>query len=417
MEKSNFCVMPFTHINIKHEGKLSPCYRYPDRIGDYGTMTLEETWNSESLRTLRKQLLNGEKPIGCRSCWDLEDSKVTSTRQSCNNLYPYVNEDVVNQALTEDYAIPLGFLSTIEVRFDNICNLMCRHCSPDYSSVWEIAVSKNVGLYDQMKKYQTFRKLEDHVNLTDSVIDEITNKLAPNLKSILISGGEPLYHDKHYSFLESLLPNADHIELSYNSNFSTLSYKGKSILELWEKFKKVVVRVSIDSDRELYDYIRVNGKIQTVEQNIIQAKKLKNIVILGTCTTSILNITRLPSIVKYFTDLDVYFHTSLVQYPKALNVKLLPKELKKRITDEWREFLLTYTNYLNLSNFTLNRNKQMKNVLNYGNNVIDYMNSADWSSQIHEFIDYATAQDQYHNTKFYEIYPEFKDFITSTKTK
>ena len=32
---NTFCVMPFTHLNIKHEGKVSACWRFPDKLGDY----------------------------------------------------------------------------------------------------------------------------------------------------------------------------------------------------------------------------------------------------------------------------------------------------------------------------------------------------------------------------------------------
>lgn len=411
---SKFCVMPFIHINIKHEGKLSPCWRYPDRIGDYTSMSLVESYNSLELRNLRKQLLNNENPIGCRSCWDMEDSNVKSTRQNCNETYSYVDKTLVLEKLSDTFEMPVDMISTIEVRFDNICNLMCRHCSPDYSSVWEIGVKKDNDLRDLMTKYQTFRKSEKHVKLTDAVINEITDKLAPNLQQILIAGGEPLYHDKHYKFLEKLLPHADHIELNYNSNFSTLEYKGKDILQLWKKFKKVVVRVSIDADKDIYEYIRVNGNREIMENNIVNAQKLKNIDISATCTTSLLNISRLPSIVKYFTDLNVYFHTSIVQYPKALNPKLMPDLMKDLITNKWHDFLEEYPSWLETHSFTLDKNKQLDRVRRFGNTVIKYMNSADWSEHLDLFVDYIRVQDKFHKTDFLQIYPEFNAYFTNT---
>ena len=75
-----FCVMPFCHVNIKQEGKVSACWRYPDKIGDYTAQTVQEIWNGKEIKELRRQLLNNERPVGCRSCWDMEDSGVRSTR-------------------------------------------------------------------------------------------------------------------------------------------------------------------------------------------------------------------------------------------------------------------------------------------------------------------------------------------------
>ena len=80
MTSSTFCPMPFSHLNIKHEGKVSACWRYPDELGNYTSSTLEEIWNNKNIKQLRKSLLNSEKPAGCKSCWDLEASNSKSTR-------------------------------------------------------------------------------------------------------------------------------------------------------------------------------------------------------------------------------------------------------------------------------------------------------------------------------------------------
>ena len=43
-KKDTFCIMPFHHINIKNEGKISTCWRYPDWIGDL----IPSVWDWES---------------------------------------------------------------------------------------------------------------------------------------------------------------------------------------------------------------------------------------------------------------------------------------------------------------------------------------------------------------------------------
>ncbi len=417
-QPDTWCVMPFSHMNIKHEGKLSACWRFPDRIGDYTVDTLTSAFNGEKIRELRKALLNGEKHKGCRSCWDLESAGVPSTRQNCINDYANVIDyaSAMNSLNLDDYTVPVENMTSIEIRFDNICNLMCRHCSPDYSSKWENAVKKDTDLMDQMIYHGTYRKLDHHVNLTDELIDEIKT-LAPHLKQIMIAGGEPLYHDKHYRFLENLQEYASGIRLSYNSNFNTLEYKGKNILDLWKNFKSVDIRVSIDADPNIYEYVRVHSELWKVENNIQNAMlELDNLSLSATCTTSLLNITRLTDIFEYFNGLGVYVHTSLVQYPKALNPRLLPPELKAQVTDNWNRWLENIEENLDRTakkgNSTfLQKDLQIRRITSYGTNIVNYMNSEDWyGSNWNDFKNYIKALDKHHNTNILDWYPEFKSY-------
>ncbi len=414
MESSNgstFCPNPFNHLNIKQEGKVSACWRFPDKIGDYSSQSLEDIWNGAPLRELRKNLLAGKKPNGCRSCWDLEASGCESTRQTSLKTYAHVIKPEVAENILEDGTFPLSKMSSIEVRFDNICNLMCRHCSPDYSSAWEQAVKKDEKLLEVMKTYGTYRKNPKHIALSDKIVNEICEKLAPNLNEILIAGGEPLYHEKHYDFLERLIPHSKHLRLSYNTNLNTLHYQGKSIVDLWRHFKQLWVRVSLDGSPSCFSYVRVGQNIKKVETNIITLNaELDNVELSGTCTISLLNITRLVEMVDYVIGLDVYFHASLVQYPNALNIKLLPVHMKKKITQDFNDWL--YQDPLltiKSRSKKVSADLQLEKIRRYVGQVLSYMNSEDRFDQWAEFLNYSGALDRYHKTDLYEVYPEYKD--------
>lgn len=404
-----FCPMPWTHLNIKQEGKVSACWRFPDKLGDYRTQKLQEIWNDKELLQLRSDLLNDIQNNGCRSCWDMENSGTVSTRQTCTQTFNYVDQKFVEDNQNKDYTFPTKFIRSVEIRFDNICNLMCRHCSPDYSSVWEQAVKKDSALMEKMQEYGTYRKNANHVSLTQEMVDEIANELAPNLEEIMIAGGEPLYHDKHYKFLEDMQPYAKNIRLSYNTNLNILEYKGKSVLDLWKNFKEVWVRISIDGDPSCYEYVRAAGNLHKVEDNIKKLNEtLTNADISATCTVNLYNITRFVNICKYYTSLDVYFHTSLVQYPKALNIKLLPQHLKDKITNDFNywvaneaeEHIAKYAKYTKPE-------KQLQRVKKFGNNVLKYMNSDDWHNEWNKFLDYSKALDNHHSTDLFKTYPEY----------
>ena len=431
MERSNtFCIMPFVHQNLKQEGRVCACWRAQGDLGNSTTDSLLDIFNSSETKELRRALLNGERPEGCRSCWDTEDSNVESTRQQCvtNWKYEYntINfadgsktyddentkqlENYVRNNIKEDYSYPVENLKSIEVRFDNICNLMCRHCSPVYSSLWEKAVKKMPALQDASAGK---RRKETHVSLTDSIVNEI-EYLAPNLQEILITGGEPLYHSKHYEFLKNLEPYAENITLNYNSNFSTLEYGGKNIIPLWKKFKRVGVLVSLDAYPDIYSYIRVYGKIDKVESNIKKAKKeLSNLALQATCTTSVLNITRLHHVIRYYISLRTGIHASIVQYPSQLNPRVLPKQLKENITHEWKNFVENLDNILDEEKVFNKKYREYckRRIPQVGNKMIKYMNSVDnFDSDWKSFINFAKTQDEYHNTDILDYYPEFKEY-------
>lgn len=413
MTSKTFCVMPFLHLNIKQKGKLSACWRYPDWIGDYTKETLTEAWNNENLRNLRRDILNGDQPIGCRSCWDLEKSGIKSTRQMQNEEYKdIVTEEVVRSQIDEEFRMPENKLTCIEIRFDNVCNLMCRHCSSDYSSKWEVAVKKDDDLKDIMKKYGTYHQWEDPRKLTDKMISEI-GEMSDHLDFILIAGGEPLFHDKHYRFLENVSSNAHRLKLSYNSNLTTLQYKGKSIVDLWEKFKYITLRVSIDGYPEIYEYVRTHSELPLVEKNINELhNRLDNIYLSTTCTTSALNITRITDIFEYFNQIGGHIHTSLVQYPEALNPRLLPPALKKHITENWETWHNNAEEILSKNKHpAINFKQQVECAKYYGNNVITYMNSVDdHENSWHKFKEYTSALDKFHGSNILDVYPEFKPY-------
>ena len=137
------CPMPFLHYNIKLDRKSTTCYRCQENLGDYTDQSLVDIWRGEKWRDFRKQHLRGEKPRGCRSCWELEEQGLSSTRtlvleeyeEEIKEMEKLDFEDLVNPPLPQD----------MELRFGNLCNLQCRHCGPDYSSQW----SKNLKNFDQ----------------------------------------------------------------------------------------------------------------------------------------------------------------------------------------------------------------------------------------------------------------------------
>lgn len=409
--------MPFIHQNIKHEGKVGACWRYPDRIGDYRSQSLEEIWNSEQTRELRRALLNGERPKGCRSCWDFEDSGVASTRQTCNETYSgrhyNLNFNEILDEVAEDYSMPYHPKS-IEIRFDNTCNLRCRHCSPTYSSQWENLAFKDPEVKEFFVKWGAGRLEKKHISLPERSFEEFKAAI-PYLREVLIAGGEPLQQKRHWEMIEAMADHAHNITLSYNSNLVALGIGFYNVLDHWPKFKRIILRVSIDGDNNTFSYFRTNGDIDKVIANVQKLHALTNIEMSLTTTISIYNISRLVDIVKFVNAAGGLFHTSIVQYPRAINPKVLPKAIKDQITADWTAFKETIDDpalwtHSQWSNPKLVE-QQKRRIVRYGDYAVDYMNAEDYSGDLKETADFIHFMDKHNNTDFKSVYPELASIV------
>jgi radical SAM protein with 4Fe4S-binding SPASM domain len=415
-DSKTFCIMPFIHQNIKHEGKVGACWRYPDRIGDYRSQTLSEIWNSDETRELRRAVLNDERPTGCRSCWDFEDSGVASTRQTCNETYKEsykIDFDEVVNKVSEDYSMPYEPQS-IEIRFDNTCNLRCRHCSPTYSSQWEVLAFKDSEVKTFFIKHGAGRLEKKHISLPERSFEEFKNSI-PHLKEVLVAGGEPLQQKRHWEMIEAMTDHADHITLSYNSNLVSLGIGNYNVLDHWPKFKKIILRVSIDGDDKTFSYFRTNGDIHKIVENVQKLHELTNIEMSLTTTVSIYNITRLVDIVKFVNNAGGLFHTSLVQYPRAINPKVLPTDIKAKITQDWNNFKLTLDDPVLWTHRQWSKEKlvaqQKRRIVRYGDYAVNYMNAEDYSTDLSETVEYINFMDKQNGTSFVEVYPELASIL------
>ena len=66
------CPQPFFTMQINPDGKVVPCYQisYPAIMGDANHQTMQEIWNGEAYRSLRRAMLDGRSPANdvCAGC-------------------------------------------------------------------------------------------------------------------------------------------------------------------------------------------------------------------------------------------------------------------------------------------------------------------------------------------------------------
>ena len=94
----------------------------------------------------------------------------------------------------------------------------------------------------------------------------------PNIRVINFIGGEPLVVEEHYVWLQHIIDNgwAHNIELHYNTNATTIPDR---LLDIWDKFRGVILSLSIDAIGDLAYYVRHPSKWRVVERNVQKLKE------------------------------------------------------------------------------------------------------------------------------------------------
>ena len=410
---------PFTGLATREDGAIKVCCRSLP-IGNIKNETLEEAWNGEKMREVRRQVLSDERPAVCKPCFDLEDQGVQSLRQrhiannipeSRVNLYP----DAL-KSLTTDMTMPFE-LPTMEIKINNLCNLKCRMCNPLDSTQWKDWNS----IVEHYKKEDNYlvKAVEDlgltkapYVGLFDDKKEwwDSLRKLLPHFKRVEFAGGEPLMDPMHYKILDLLSENGKNIEIKYATNGTVLGIKGRWIKDYWPKFKSVAVNVSIDGIDEVYEYVRSNGKFQDVVDNVRIMKNIPTVSrIVGAFTVQSNNIMQIDKVIDYFLNkLEIVFYSHRVQYPRALSAQVLPKELKDKVIvklelmkDKIKEYRLVKEHPI-LEKITL---QQIQDNINF-------LKARDLNQYWKDCVDFNHRLDKTRNQgPFEKIIPEFAPYV------
>ena len=419
-QSKTFCLHPFTGLATREDGAILACCR-SQPIGWIQKNSLEDIWNNETIRRMRQQVLNNERPKECVACFNLEDQGVESLRQrhikntipeSRVNLYP----DALSK-LEDNFYMPFE-IPTMEIKLNNLCNLKCKMCHPMDSTSWNdwelvegfYKDEKNfmVGAINDLnlKKKPYLDKFDDNPNWWDSF-----EKIIPYFRRAEFAGGEPLMDPQHYRILDMLAPYGHQIEIKYATNMSVLGIKnGRSIWDYWPKFKSVAVNVSIDGIGESYEHIRGNADWAKLVENIKSIQTIPNISrIVGAVCVQAGNIMILDKMIEYFlNDLGIIFYNNHCEYPNLLSAQVIPNELKLEAVKRLEAIKPK------IETFKLVKEKPM--LLNLTLNLIDgninYLKSKDQSHLWKNYLEFNKRLDISRNQKnITEIIPEFIPYV------
>lgn len=330
------CAYALGHLNHQlQQDTISSCFRCVEKLGDHKKHLMSEVVNSRNAREHRMKLMRGQWPEGCGSCRDFESNGLISTRlEGLNHPEFGLNLNDYNPLTGE-----ISHLKTIEIRFGNECNLSCRHCSPVYSSKWDTLLQRNADLWKPLMWQDTVPVKNQRVR--QEYIDDILNNLVPSLMHISFSGGETLYQQQHYEFIDAIPEQyAKNIQLLYVTNGTVTEYKKYNVFDLWKKFKKVVIVVSTDGVLERFNYFRQGANWDVVEKNI-RAFRHAGYDVYTEITCSAYQLFYLSETIDYLYDnnLSTDLSSAIVQSPLLINPRVIPYDIKQEIAKQWEQYL------------------------------------------------------------------------------
>lgn len=391
------CIAPWIHLHTWPNGSVYPCCLTDmrDIVGNTNTHTLEQIWNDEPMRKLRREFVAGEEPKTCSRCFEQERLGQSSLRSHLNANF----KDHMDLIATtrKDGSVPDMRMVFWDFRFSNICNFKCRSCGPQLSSGW----------YDDEKKLNG--KLPPDVPDT-TIESNLWEQLLPHfewVEEIYFAGGEPLIMEEHYRILNRLLEmNKTDVRIRYNTNFSRMQYKKLDAIEAWGKFKNVEVGASLDGMGAQGEYIRKGQRWQQVLDNRERMKQLvPHADFYINCTVSIQNAYHIVDFYKWavsskFVPWADAFRINVVQNPLKLRMQMLPQEHKQRLTDM----------YLETAEWAKSQGSDGL-VVEQWQSLVRFLNDQEQQENLADFKDYMHRLDSIRGESFAKTFPEMRDLV------
>ena len=384
---SNFCVLPFVHIEVDTDGKIRPCCVYDGHftkedgsLYNARTDTLKDIRSSKWIKTMQQKMLDDKPDRGCRKCYSEEMNNNVSRRIRENKRFEAEIDNIRNGVFN---------LKILDIKPGNTCNLKCRICNEFSSSKW---------LDDKYKLFNT-TKLFDENQLANFKWYNNENfwkeldELMEHVEFIEIFGGEPMLIKQQFQFLERLVKRglSKNITVSYATN-GTIFPKNQ-IKTIWPNFKDIIIMLSADGVRDTFEYSRYPANWNDYEKHLdgYVEHGYRPTISYGVSVYSIFNL--LESIEYYYSkNIPVWLN---IVYDKNTSIASLPKDIKEQITKdiednfkpEWKSIL---------------QEKTLEGIVNYMNNT--NIDSA-------ETIQYIKDIDKIRNQNYCDLFPQMKKYI------
>ena len=267
------CLAPWVHTYLSPQTERRMCCasrepaqnfeQYIDTsagTGRYIPVTLDEHWNSEHMRSVRRRMMAGETLPECEVCND----KLLNT-----SVYRDYFSQLFGARIAEvwDNTEPDGSTSMRPVswdyRFSNLCNFKCRTCGDMLSSAWESEQkTHNMVDYSNSKNNWMVPAVRQEISrYQDTQIEAELSSAVENhsVEEIYWVGGEPLMYEQHWRYMKRIVELGDGGKLyaRYNTNLSRVDYRDCNLyMDILSNIRDWQICASLDGTGATGEYIR-----------------------------------------------------------------------------------------------------------------------------------------------------------------
>ncbi len=269
----NFCLVPWVHTYLSPQTERRMCCasREPAQSfeqyidiqagsGAYNPLTLEEHWNNDHMKDVRKRMMAGETLSECDVC----NNKLLNTsvyRDYFWNMFKHHYDDIWDHTESDGHTHmkPLSW----DYRFSNLCNFSCRMCGDMLSSSWESEERKhNMIDYSNLKNNWMQPQVREQISqFQDNQIEqEFSDAVEEHrIEEIYWVGGEPLMFEQHWKYMNRIieLSDGERLYARYNTNLSRVDYKEQNLFtDILPHIRDWQLCCSLDGTNEIGEYIR-----------------------------------------------------------------------------------------------------------------------------------------------------------------
>jgi sulfatase maturation enzyme AslB (radical SAM superfamily) len=364
-------------------------------IGNTKTQSLQEIWNGPELRKIRTNMLQDQPSPECRRCYELEQNGMSTLRTG--SIQNYAHHWSRIESTDDDGAAGDVNMAYMDIRFNNLCNLKCRSCGPQFSSSW---FEDHKQMYGKLDHPKILKVRDDMLNFMDEL-----EPLLATVERVYWAGGEPLITDEHYRILDKWIAMGKRdVKMDYTTNFTQMGYKKKTAFEYWNAFETVRVAASLDANHARGEYLRKNMDwTQVVKNRRDMIEQCPHVYFELTPTVSAYNVLNLPDFHREWIEEGLLepqnIRINILLDPTYMRLQILPPWIKDRVRQRYDQHI-TYL-------------KQFENtrwVIKDYESILQFMQT-DRTEEIKMWHFKTTRVDNIRNENVFDVFPELKDIM------
>ena len=344
---------PWTHTYVSPQTERRMCcasrepaqnfQQYIDTstgTGVYTPMTLEQHWNSDHMRSVRRRMMQGEILPECEVC----NNKLLNTdvyRDYFWHLFQHKHDEI--WSTTDQSGATTMRPVSWDYRFTNLCNFKCRHCGDMLSSAWE-SEQRQHDMIDWTNPKNNWMRPEVRNTITqfqDIVIEQEFAAAVErgDVEEIYWVGGEPLMYEQHWRYMQRIieLGYGARVYARYNTNLSRTHYRSIDLYEdILAHIRDWQICASLDGTGKVGEYIRDGldyaAWVANYQQGLVHRQHRRQMRIDFTLTLpGMLEVEHIQQLAK---DLDSEVLAKVI-FSFSPDIILSPLALPRRMLDAW----------------------------------------------------------------------------------